>query len=443
MVSPPHKTLFMDTRYKLRKLKNGITVLLIDIPHSKIFRIEVAVNVGFIDEKNQNEFEHAHFWEHLQAAFPSSKYPGNTARNTIANLGVSTNASTSPDNTLFYVQGSSHDREKITDIVLQSLVDYKHDPNTFEQERRAVLNEISANEDSVWLPLMHVIHRLQYSGMPMEHNLAQNRIKNVSKTAIKELLQWKQMHYVPERMVVCVAGDLGKDPELFIQKHVEPIIGKKTSFAPKKYRIRDTVPPRSIAYKPHKINYVECPKATQTSTVCLVFPHPYSSFDNQSYILQAIAFVLTHGLDCRLYETLRTKHGLIYSVHADIEKDMIHRGLFMIETTVMKVQNVPTVVNLVLEELKYFCKHSIPELAKFHKTCDISEHMAALNRVPARFVSQYSAGPIWDLPVVTYKEMFNKRRTVVTESNVLKVANKLFRPKNTFIFYGHSTKYSN
>ena len=97
----------MENNIFRHKLSNELEIMAIEKPNTSLFLIEMIVKVGSsVLFQNKDEIECAHFLEHFNARFTSTKYPD--YKENIHKFdfnGITYNASTSDEETYIYIYG--------------------------------------------------------------------------------------------------------------------------------------------------------------------------------------------------------------------------------------------------------------------------------------------------------------------------------------------------
>jgi predicted CopG family antitoxin len=213
------------------------SLLYIPQPNSDLFFFQVYVNIGFdynsdqrveYDESTVNE--HAHFLEHIQAYYPSSKYPDEKANfDSMTKLGVMGNAETHVNKTIYYQYGLRKHMDYVIDIMLSSFGDFTPTADSFEREQSAVLSELNS---------MNTLRRMEFSIIDkVLHNSSQanapikTRMARVKTTTLSELMEVHRNYYTLDNMFFVLSANLA-NPDTEIRAILDKITH---SFAAKKF----------------------------------------------------------------------------------------------------------------------------------------------------------------------------------------------------------------
>ena len=154
---------------KQYNLKNGLKVILKDIPESTVSSVYVWVNTGSSYE-NDSERGLAHVHEHMIFKGTSKLGVGEISKK-IEFLGGEVNAFTSFDETAYYATVSNDFVPEILDIFSQCMYDASFDSDELSKELEVILEEIKRGNDSPSNRLWDMVFKSVFSdndyGLPI------------------------------------------------------------------------------------------------------------------------------------------------------------------------------------------------------------------------------------------------------------------------------------
>src|SRR5262245_11081210 len=149
-------------------LPNGLRVYLKPMAGSPVVSVKVAYKVGSADE----DLAHtglAHYLEHLMFKGTEKLFPGDIDRLTLRNGGAN-NAYTTEDMTVYHFDFAADRWEPALDVEADRMrnlrIDARHE---FEGEKKVVVGELQANEDSPWDLELKAIVPLLFNKGPYGH----------------------------------------------------------------------------------------------------------------------------------------------------------------------------------------------------------------------------------------------------------------------------------
>ena len=284
---------------EVSRLSNGLTVATETLPSIESVALGVWVKSG---ARNERDDEHgmAHLLEHMAFKGTSTRSAFDIASQ-IENVGGEINAATSVETTSYYARVLSDDVPLATDILADILTDSNFDAGELEREQHVILQEIGAAHDT---PDDIVFDR--FTETAFRHQTIGRSILGTPETVQSftsaQLHSFIERQYGAERMVVVAAGDVRHD------KFVRDVEARLGSFRSK----------------------VETPLPTYAQYVGGDFREDRDLMDAQIilgfegrayhvrdfYASQVLSMILGGGMSSRLFQEVREKRGLCYSVYA-------------------------------------------------------------------------------------------------------------------------------
>ncbi|MCK4225026.1 MAG: insulinase family protein, partial [candidate division Zixibacteria bacterium] len=293
----------MKEVYKKTVLENGIRVVTERIDYVRSISIGVWVDVGSRDEMG-DEVGASHFIEHMLFK-GTKKRTAKEIASSLESVGGSLNAFTGREHTCYFARVL----DEHTDIALDVLSDILKNPlfnlSHLEKERAVILSEIKELEDSP----ADLVHDLLMSTMWKENSLGRSIIgsaESVLKLTRSKLIDFMKRNYTSPRVVIAASGN-------FKHKELVDKIKRKFRFssnshpASEKQMFPLAEPDRVVANR----------KTAQTHISLGVPTFPYS--DRRRYAALVLSNILGGGMSSRLFQSIREKLGLVYSVYTFID----------------------------------------------------------------------------------------------------------------------------
>jgi predicted Zn-dependent peptidase len=281
---------------QITRLDNGIHVITHDLPHLETVALGIWVRAGARDEAEaQNGI--AHFLEHMAFKGTSKRSAMQIAQD-IENVGGDINASTSMETTGYYARVLKEDWRLGLDILSDILTDPVFEREEVERERDVILQEIAAANDT---PDDLVFDLAQAAAYPA-HALGRPILGPSMLVAgydADAMMAYRQANYAGERMVVAAAGRI--EHEALVQEAARCLGSVPAAAAPAR-----TAPAfgggASLAERP-----------LDQAHIVLTFPGVGYHHDDV-YVEQILSVLLGGGMSSRLFQEVREKRGLCYSV---------------------------------------------------------------------------------------------------------------------------------
>jgi len=279
------------------KLENGARLLLEEVPGARSAAFGFFVGAGSRHERPE-ENGSAHFIEHML-------FKG-TARRTAADLAVDmdaiggqVNAYTTKEHTCFYARSLDRHLDRAVDILGDMLLHSNFDQRDVETERGVILEEIGMYEDT---PEDLVAERLSaavYKGTPLARPILGTQATLSGMTG-ESLKGWHAEHYRAGNVVAALAGH-------FTPAQVDNILSLLGTLKP-----GGEGPLQRANYRP---SVTARRKNTEQNHLILAFP-AMNYLDPRRYQLLMLSSLLGGGCSSRLFQELREKRGLCYSVYS-------------------------------------------------------------------------------------------------------------------------------
>ena len=261
----------------------------------------------------------AHFLEHM-AFKGSAKYSCDETKQLVEGVGGNLNAFTSEEETCYYAKVPANYWKPTFDVLADISFFPKITPKDLEKERTVILEEIKMYHDLPQYYVGELLEQLLWPDHPLGQSLA-GTSKTVGEMSADQLKDFKRIHYVPSGTVISACGSI-KHEELV--SLVSKKLGKLTDITRPTY-----VPARCQQEKPavhlfHK----------QTEQMHLACGYlAYETNHPDYYVLALLSIMLGGNMSSRLFNEVREKRGLAYSVSSGL-KSLNDTGVFMVRAGV-------------------------------------------------------------------------------------------------------------
>ncbi len=395
--------------YRKTTLRNGIRVVSETIPHVRSVSLGIWANVGSRDETGpQNGI--SHFLEHMVFKGTRNRSVREIAQS-LESLGGYLNAFTTKEQTCYYARVLDTNIREAMDVLSDIMLNATFERQEMEKEKLVVIEELKNSEDDP----EDIIHDYFEKTLFPRHSLGNPVIgteANVRGFRREDLRAHVRAHYRPTQIVVAAAGNVDHD---LLARLVNRYLGHLRGEDEPKSR-----QPASGAARAEKVKEFPRPIAQAhicLGTLCFSVKHPHR------YSLMVTNTLLGEGMSSRLYQTIREKHGLAYSVYSFVSL-LSDTGVFGTYLGADK-KNIKAAVELVFHELEKLKKTPVSGAELQRTKAQIKGTlMLGLENMSGRMTRLGSA----ELYLESYISLDTilKKVDAVTPDDILEVSNDVF-----------------
>jgi predicted Zn-dependent peptidase len=289
-------------------LPSGVRILTEQVPGAQSVSVSFSVAVGSRDETN-NHFGSTHFLEHL--LFKGTKK--RTAMDIAVafdSVGGSSNASTGKEHTSYYAKVSDKALPIAVDVIADMLTSSLIDETEFENERPVILEELAMNDDDP----QDVVHEAFSTAVLGDHPLGRpigGTVETITAVSRDAVWEHYQNNYRPQDLVVAAAGAVDHQELIQLVEKGLSEAGWDLGLAAKPVP-RRILNPTKIS-RGSKLHVIHRP-ISQVNI--LVGSEGLYVDDPRRYAMGVLNTVLGGGMSSRLFQEIREKRGLAYSVYS-------------------------------------------------------------------------------------------------------------------------------
>ncbi|MBQ8251610.1 MAG: insulinase family protein [Alphaproteobacteria bacterium] len=283
---------------KTTTLPNKIRIITDSFDHADSVSLGVWVSVGArYETKDINGI--SHMLEHMA-------FKGTTSRSSyqiskeIEDVGGFINAYTGKNMTAYYVRVLKEHQEKGLDIIADILQNSVMDKEELAKEKGVIIQEINMQNDTPDDLVFDYFNEVAYPNQPLGRAIL-GTVDTVKQISSEQLLEYMHSQYTTSRIIVSASGAVNHE------EFVNACIQKLTSFNNHKMPKA-----KKATYKGGEKRVV---KSHEQVNLVLGFESaPYISDDY--YTTKILASILGGGMSSRLFQEIREKRGLVYSIYA-------------------------------------------------------------------------------------------------------------------------------
>ncbi len=299
----------MTDPINITRLPSGLLVVT-----ERMDRVETVSLGAYVASGTRNESAEengvSHFLEHMAFKGTARRSAAAIAEE-IENVGGHINAYTAREQTAYYVKLLKEDLALGADIIGDILTHSSFEPSEIERERGVILQEIGQANDTPDDIIFDYFQETAFPGQPMGRPTlgTDALVRGMSR---ESLTGYMRQHYTTGNVVVTAAGNLQHD-------RVVDLVG--THFADLETHAAEAVQPG--AYKGGEFR-----RERELDQVHVVLGFPSVGYgDPDYYPVLLLSTLLGGGMSSRLFQEVREKRGLVYSVYA-FNAPFLDGGLF-------------------------------------------------------------------------------------------------------------------
>ena len=403
----------MELKHKVTKLESGLRVVSVPMPVESVTVIAM-VGVGSRHE-DKGVGGVSHFIEHFMSNGTKKYKNKKDIWRATEEVGGVRNAYTSKDVTAYWSKVAKEHIELATDIcgelVCRPMFPEKH----LEKERGIILEELKMYEDKPEVVAAQNFDKLLFGDTGLGRDIIGTR-ESLQEMSIKKMKGFWQDWYVPERVVVGVAGGF-KSHDKFVEL-VEEKFAELTKMSKKK-------PQEKLDDFSHKKSQV-CLVNRPTEQAHLVLGvGSLKRGVKERYALSVMNSVLGGMATSRLFQKVREDMSLAYYIRSGADA-FTETGSWGVGAGVRK-EDAHKAIEAILKEMRDFVDKRKPTKAEVERAkTNLVGHIKLGMESSSDEVGRVVSGLVLEDKVRSYREIFAGIEAVGVD-DVVAVAERIFK----------------
>lgn len=399
-------------KYKKTVLPNGLRIITVPMTDTQSAIGMVLVEAGS-DYETKEINGLSHFLEHI--CFKGTKNRSIVdIKEELDGMGASSNAFTSNEFTGYYAKTHYKKIDKVIDLVSDMYLNPTFPEKDIDIERGVILEEINMYEDLPQVTVKwDVWNELLYPNTPAGRTILGPK-ENIKSMQRNDFVKYHKTHYVPQKTVVVVAGNVDQSK---VVKQVKETFGEI-----KKGKVVKSVKTKESQKAPQiKIKH----KKTDQTHLVLGF-RAFDLHDKRNYALKVAATILGQGFSSRLFTRMRDELGMCYyaKAHTDTFSD---RGNFHVSTGVGNKRAFEA-VEVIMEEFKKLRDFEISEKELKKAKEFIAGHVATGLETSDDLADFFGFQELMHEEIIKPSEKIKKIKEV-TVKDIQKVLKQIMKPE--------------
>ncbi|HWP82528.1 MAG TPA: pitrilysin family protein [Bacteroidota bacterium] len=416
LIEPVNKT---DSTYRKTVLEKGVRVVTEEIPHVR------SVSVGlWIDNGSRDETERlngiSHFIEHMVFKGTKKRSVAEISRS-LESVGGYLNAFTGKEHTCFYARVLDEYTELAIDVLTDLVENPTFPPKELEKEKGVVIEELRNAEDDPDEIIHDYLEKILYGEHPLGFPIigTEHTVRSFSRD---DLIGFHDRNYRYSRMVFAASGRLNHDHIVeLVDRYLAQRGGANGGQRPLRDRPRQQKPTKAVYDKP-----------IQQAHLCMGTV-AFSIRSKHRYPLLVLNTLLGDGMSSRLFQSLREKRGLAYSVYSftNLLNDTGSFGVYVGTDN----QNIEPSIELIWKELERLRTKEVSNAELKRTQAQLKgSMMLSLENIPNRMM-RLGSSELYFNELKSLDWIIHQIEAVNQEA-IYEVANQLFHSENfaTVIF---------
>ncbi len=399
---------------RVSTLDNGLRIVTHYMPAFESVTFGVWNNVGSRDEHEKINGT-AHFLEHM--AFKGTKT--NSAKQIaekIDGVGGFINAYTSEETTAYFVKLLEKDLQVGIDVISDILQNSTFESKELETERGVILQEIGMYLDDPSEMVGDYWQKTAFPNQPIGR-LIIGKKEIIQSIEREEIVNFMQSNYHPTKMIVSAAGKINHE------KFVEQISNSMINLPKGKINERIKAIYQGGEYREDK----------ELEQIHLILGFKGLDFyDHDYYALKVYSAIMGAGMSSRLFQEIREKRGLVYSIYASA-RSFYDTGTFQVVAGTGK-EEIKELLPVLCDELLFSPKNLTEKEIEKSKTqlkaATLMSQESTMSNASLAVHQLFTEGKLMDIQDILEK-IDN-----VTKTSIEKVANKILSSNPTISSIG-------
>ncbi|AHV97811.1 M16 family metallopeptidase [Paenibacillus sabinae] len=279
-------------------LSNGLRVVMEKIPTGRSVSFGIWVKTGSRNETPENNGI-SHFIEHMLFK-GTDRYDAKAIAERFDSIGGNVNAFTSKEYTCYYAKVLDEHLPIAVDVLADMFFRSKMDAEELAKEKNVILEEISMYEDTPDDLVHDLMSMAAYGSHPLAYSILGLKERLEAMTP-DDLRAYMKKQYTVENTVISIAGNFDDSVGDLLERYFG-------SFAVH----GDTGP---VSPPDFHGDLLFRRKKTEQNHICLSLPG-CANDDPLQYAMALINNAVGGGMSSRLFQEIREKRGLAYSVYS-------------------------------------------------------------------------------------------------------------------------------
>jgi predicted Zn-dependent peptidase len=391
-------------------LANGARIVTSRMDHVHSASIIFNYGVGSRYERDE-QAGISHVLEHMLFKGTERRPDPAMISQEIEGVGGILNAATGRESTNYWAKVPSTHLELAFDVLADIVRNSTFPDDELEKERSVIFEEIRGILDTPDDLVHDVIDEVIWDAHPVGRSIIGTE-ETVGSVTSDDLRAFLDRHYRPERLVIAVAGKVDHNQVVELAERHFGDMARGNGDEYQRATFTQQTPRARLVTRP-----------TEQAHLCIGHPAlPYT--DERRYTQGMIDAILSSGMSSRLFQEIRERRGLVYSVYgyfrqyADVGQGVVYAGT--------DLQRVDETIAAILAELDKLRRERVPE-DELQRTKDLRKGRILMGMEDSRSVAGWIGSQEMTFgEILTPAEVMEKIDAVQADE-MLELARELIR----------------
>ncbi len=397
---------------QITRLRNGLTVATMQMPHMASVSLGLWVGVGGRHEPGEVSGI-AHFIEHLLFKGTKRRSAKQISQD-IEGIGGYLNAFTGEENTCFYSK-ARHDRfDELLDVLTDMFLNSRFDRVEIDKERDVIKEELSMYLDQPHHHVQELLNEILWPDHPLGRSIAgtEQTLDTMNRAS---LMKFQRANYVTDATLVVAAGNLVHDEVVHAVSLVAGRFpkGTRASF----------LPAPAAPERPRLRLFTKTVEQTQLALAI----RTCSRHDERRFALRLLSTILGENMSSRLFQVVREDHGLAYSIYSS--PSLFDDAGALTISAGLDTEKLYKALKLILGQVWRLAEKA-PGAAEMRRARDYIIGQIDLSLESTENQMMWLGEQLLGYGKFSSADEVKARLTKITAADVLGVARDFFRPEN-------------
>lgn len=398
--------------YHVSQLPNGATLLFVPQHDTKSLTSLIMFPVGSRYEPEKLSGV-SHYIEHMMFKGTKRRKSAKVLTREVDRLGAEYNAFTGKEYTAYYIKADASFAETSLDILSDMLSESVFDPKECEKEKGPIIEELRMYQDNPLMNIDTLFERALYHG-PLGRDIG-GTPKHVASYKRSEVLAFRDIYYSASNMTVVLAGA--------IDDRIKELAHRFFGALPIKKKPSGRFSPAQLRKSEKKSRMILEKKQTDQVQMMLGFPG-FAYEDPRNPAATVLATILGGSMSSRLFDVIREKHGLAYTVRAGLEQYRDTGHIYV--RAGLEAKNVNKAMGLIKKELVKVVEKPVSSTELADAKTHIRGAMTLRMEDSSAQANWYASGALFHTKIRTPEEELVRIENV-TREQIQATARQLFR----------------